>query len=168
MRYPKTSKTRPTTDKVREAIFNVLGPVGGTVVLDLFAGTGAMAIEALSRGAQWAEFVESDREARAVLRWNLENLGLSHQATVWAMPVCKALPKLGSTFDIVLADPPYDFGQIDEVMDLISRSDVLAPDGTMVLEHGKRFEPHEAYGKLRRRVLKRYGDTSVSIYEWGD
>ena len=165
LRVPKSDKTRPTTDKVRDAIFNVVAAdIEGAVVLDLFAGSGAMAIEALSRGAAEAELVEDDRDAVAVIRRNLELAGMQQRATVWPMPVHRALSKVGRQFDIIVADPPYSMPGIHELAERLSESGLLGPGGVLVLEHGKRFDAKPVYGRLVRWQEKRYGDTSVSFY----
>jgi 16S rRNA (guanine(966)-N(2))-methyltransferase RsmD len=166
LRAPRGRGTRPTSDKVRDAIFNVLGEsVVDARVLDLFAGTGALAIEALSRGAREAVLVESAREACATIRGNLERTGFNSAARVLAMPVNRALSRLEGRFDIVLLDPPYASSGIDALMSELGEGDVPASGASVVLEHDKRFAPANIYGKLRHRRAKRYGDTSVSFYE---
>jgi 16S rRNA (guanine966-N2)-methyltransferase len=165
LKAPKTGETRPTSDKVREAIFNVVGQeVVDAEVLDLYAGSGALAIEALSRGAAHAVLVESHREACSVIRANLEKTGFATKATVWTLPVLRALPRLSSQFNLILADPPYAAAEIDEVMAVLGDGSIIAEEGNVVLEHGKRFDSRATYGKLRRWQMKRYGDTAVSFY----
>lgn len=166
MRVPRTSKTRPTSDKVREAMFNVLGvAVVNAAVLDLYAGSGALAIEALSRGAVRAVLVESDRQACAAIRSNLERVGFDSSARLHHLPVERALAEVDGPFDLVVADPPYDMPGIEEIIRGLDRQGLVAPGGIVVLEHGKRFPARAEYGKLIRWQQKRYGDTVLSFYE---
>jgi len=163
---PRTTKTRPTSDKVRDAIFNVVGAATvGARVLDLYAGSGAMAIEALSRGADRADLVESDRDACAAIRGNLDLTGFTDCSTIWPIPVEGALSRLDSPFDLVLVDPPYEHAGIQALMESLGLGALLSKDGIVVLEHGKRVETRPVYGKLKRWREKRYGDTAVSFFE---
>jgi 16S rRNA (guanine966-N2)-methyltransferase len=104
---PKGTVTRPTSDFVRETAFNLIGPVDGAVVLDLYAGSGALGLEALSRGAERVLFVDSSREACRTIGWNLEKLGL--EAAVLCQDAARALSAERGPYDLILADPPYDF-----------------------------------------------------------
>ena len=108
---PKGLSTRPTSDFVRETAFNLIGPVDGAAVLDVFAGSGALGLEALSRGAERATFVESDRDACRTINANLDKLRLN--ATVLCQDAVRALATERSTYDLVLADPPYDYDGLD-------------------------------------------------------
>ncbi len=168
LRAPKGPETRPTSDKVREAIFGVIGAVDGVAVLDVYAGTGAMAIEALSRGAARADLVEARPAACRVINQNLAATRMQDRAHVWCMPVSRALPKLEARFDLVTADPPYADVGIDTLMQTLGRGTLLKPSATVVLEHSRRFDSGLEYGKLKRWKLKRYGDTVVSFYELGE
>jgi 16S rRNA (guanine966-N2)-methyltransferase len=156
---------RPTTDRVREALFSSLaarGALDGARVLDLFAGSGALGIEALSRGAQAATFVERAREVIAVLRRNLRELGL--EAEVLERDAARALGKLpDAAFDLVLADPPYARA-IDEAW-LTEVARVLAPGGLLVLERAARDQPPPALDGLPLSDERVYGSTKVFIYE---
>jgi 16S rRNA (guanine966-N2)-methyltransferase len=158
--------TRPTADRVKEALFNVLGPLGGARVLDLYAGTGSLGIEALSRGAERAVLVESARQPLRVLRENLAGVGLTDRATVLPLGVERAaasLAKLGP-FDLVLVDPPYAdvFEAVTLVADLAVSSGVLAEDGVIVLEHAARDTPRDE--RLEQTDTRRYGDTALSFF----
>lgn len=161
---PKGTLTRPTTDKVREAIFNVLDDIHGTQVLDLYSGTGAMAIEALSRGAAFADLVESRRIACDIIRHNLEWTGMESGAHLWCMPVRRALTRIEGTFDLVTADPPYDDPGVEQLMDNLAGGPLLSERAVVVLEHSSRLDTKPRYGRLNRRQVKRYGDTVVSFY----
>ena len=152
---PRSDATRPTTDKVREAVFNALGSldvVDGARVLDLFAGTGAMGIEALSRGAAHCTFVESDREALSVLRANLKSLGLEDRSTVVASDASRAAASVRDV-DLLIADPPYGHtGWTDLIAGTSARF--------VVLESGRDVGPVEGWETVRE---KRYGRTHVSF-----
>lgn len=167
---PKDAKTiRPTADRVRETLFNVLGQfLDGERVLDLYAGTGALAFEALSRGASEAVLVDRDREALSLCRANAANLGFEAQVEILAMPVAKGLEKLkreGSRFDLVFADPPYATEAVMMLLDGVGP--LLTDNATLVLEHGKTESSPEAHGALTRIDQRRFGDTLVSMYRRG-
>ena len=155
LQAPRGTTTRPTSDAVREAVFNVLRgliDLEGATVADLFAGTGALGIEALSRGARAATFVESDRRALAALRANLAATGFADAATVIAGEVRRVLDRVGGS-DLAFADPPYAFDGWDEVL---SRLDA----GIVVVESDRDITPPPPWRVLTR---KRYGDTVVTI-----
>ena len=165
---PVKGRTRPTAAKVREAIFNILGSaVAGARVLDLYAGTGALGIEALSRGARAAVFVEDHPEALQVLRRNLESLGLLAQATVLPLAVLAALKKLASRsepFDLVFLDPPYGGVAAVATLAALGSSELLRPQARVVAEHSKRESLPALGGRLTLKDLRRYGDTQVAFY----
>jgi 16S rRNA (guanine(966)-N(2))-methyltransferase RsmD len=165
---PVKARTRPTAAKVREAVFNILGPaVDGMRVLDLFAGTGALGIEAMSRGATAAVFVEDHPEAVMALRRNLEDLELQGKTRVWPLPVTTALKKLaaqGERFDVVFLDPPYAGGEAAAVLNALASLDLLSTRAQVVVEHSRRLNLPEESGHLRRIDLRRYGDTQIAIY----
>ncbi|MFP5576849.1 MAG: 16S rRNA (guanine(966)-N(2))-methyltransferase RsmD [Acidimicrobiia bacterium] len=156
---PPGTDTRPTTDRVREAVFNALGSLGvvaGAAVVDLFAGSGALGIEALSRGAASAHFVESDRRAVATIEHNLVTLGLADRAVVVPRPVHVAVADLPAPVDLVLADPPYAF---DAWSDLLERLlPCLAPDAVVVVESDRSVTLPDGWEKVRERT---YGGTVV-------
>jgi 16S rRNA (guanine966-N2)-methyltransferase len=189
LKGPKTDATRPTSDKVRGAIFSMLEAMvnlTGARVLDLYAGTGALGIEALSRGAAWCDFVEKDRAACRIIADNLAHTRLAGQAQVHAHSVERVVShpdmllrrrKQGTQapqstphftasagYDIILLDPPYgDTGVWSELAALASGP--LATAGTLVvLEHSKRARPPEAVGCLALVKTRRHGDTCVSIF----
>lgn len=150
---------RPTTGRVREALFSILGGrVDGARVLDLFAGSGALGIEALSRGASRLVAVESDRAACLALRANFDRLELADVARLLAMPVERALSRLDGSFDLVFADPPY---QLDVSSLMAELSGVLAPQGLLVVERGlgSRFDP----GPFVVDDSRTYGDTALDL-----
>jgi 16S rRNA (guanine966-N2)-methyltransferase len=159
---------RPTADRVREAIFNILGPeVNDSLVLDLFAGTGALGIEALSRGARSAVFVEKHPSALQVLRRNLAQCGLDELSRVLPLATEKALPRLaaaGEYFSLILLDPPYGHGLAAANLLLLAKIKLLAPGGQIVVEHSRLEVLAEAYHYLTQHDQRRYGATMVSFY----
>ncbi len=161
-------RIRPTSDKVREAIFSILGPkVLEAKVLDLYAGTGALTFEALSRGAQDAVLVEEHQAALGVLRQNVEALGLTDRVRVLALPVVGALKKLdalGAEFCLVFLDPPYGRGLALKTLTALEASVLLLPDAWVVAEHSHREDLPEHLGRLTLRQTRRYGDTAVTFY----
>jgi 16S rRNA (guanine966-N2)-methyltransferase len=165
---PVKGLTRPTAAKVREAVFSILGPaVPGAKVLDLFAGTGALGIEALSRGAAAAVFVEDHPEAVKGLRRNLEDLGLADRTTVWPLPVAAALKKVagrGEVFGLAFLDPPYGGGISVGALGVLEALDLMAPGALVVVEHSRRESLPEACGTFKRLEVRRYGDTQVAFY----
>ena len=158
---PKGVATRPTGDRVREAAFNLIGPVDGASVLDLFAGSGAMGLEALSRGAASATFVESDRAACRTISQNLEKLGLTGARVVCADAVW-ALRQEPRTYDLVLVDPPYErWAELEpRLAGQVAR--VLAPDGVVLVETGSKTEPALP---LAQRTSRRYGSARLTVFE---
>ncbi|MFL5321117.1 MAG: 16S rRNA (guanine(966)-N(2))-methyltransferase RsmD [Myxococcaceae bacterium] len=165
---PKDGKTiRPTADRVRETIFNILGQwLDGVTVLDLYAGTGALGLEALSRNATKLVMVDQDREALSLCRENAEALGFSDRSTVIAAPVAKGLGQLkGQKFDLVFADPPYAARVVMDCLEQLQGADVLGVGGTFVIEHDKREEAPEQHAGFDRVDQRRFGDTMVSFYK---
>ena len=163
---PMGSATRPTSDRVREALFSVLGDIEGARVLDLYAGTGALAVEALSRGARRAVLVESARPALSVLRKNLDDLGLTSEARVIAQPAGRAVELIAAEgpFDLILIDPPYAaLAEAADVARRICARGALAEGGLLVLEHASRDAPPELFG-LARTSTRSYGEASLSFY----
>jgi 16S rRNA (guanine(966)-N(2))-methyltransferase RsmD len=157
---PKGLDTRPTSDRVREAAFNLIGPVDGAAVLDLFAGSGAMGLEALSRGAESAVFVESDREACRAIDRNIEKLRVTGAGVV-QRDVLQALATDGGTYDLVLCDPPYGYPEIERLAPYLKAK--LAPDGLVVYETGTKEQP-EIQG-LRVRTSRTYGSARLTLFE---
>jgi 16S rRNA (guanine(966)-N(2))-methyltransferase RsmD len=161
--------TRPTTERARSALFDWLGPIIGEArVLDLFAGTGAIGIEAISRGASHATFVERDRQARGILRENLEALELVSLTRVLGLEVERAVRRLvgeGERFELVFADAPHGEGWTARLLSEEAAPALLPPGGTLVVELDVREAVPEATGSLVLRESKRYGDTRFDRYE---
>jgi 16S rRNA (guanine966-N2)-methyltransferase len=165
LRAPRGADTRPTSEKVREALFNVLGPPGDELhVLDLYAGSGALGLEAISRGAASATFVERARPALAALRQNLDELAIGARATVIATDVLRflAAPPPGPRWSWVFLDPPYADGAVAALAALPGAR--LTDDAVVVVEHAHRAPPPDTAGFLIRRNVRRYGDTALSLY----
>jgi 16S rRNA (guanine966-N2)-methyltransferase len=156
---PRGLHTRPTADRVRENAFNLIGPVDEATVLDLFAGSGAMGLEALSRGAASCVFVESSREACRAIDANLEKLRLN--AIVLCQDVLRALPAESRTYDLVLCDPPYDYADHERLAPYLAR--VLAPDGLLVYETAAGVEP--AVASVDVRTSRRYGSARLTLFQ---
>jgi 16S rRNA (guanine966-N2)-methyltransferase len=160
---PKGLETRPTGDRVREAAFNLIGPIDGATVLDLFAGSGAMGLEALSRGAERAVFVESDRAATRAIAQNLDKLGL--RGTVLQQDAVRALQgeaQAGRRYDLVLVDPPYEM--YPDLQPALARTlpRVLADDGLLVVETDARAEPELP---LALRTSRKYGRARLTLFQ---
>lgn len=164
---PAGSSLRPTSGRVREALFDILGgDIAGARFLDLFAGTGAVGIEALSRGAALCVFVEKDRAAAAIVRRNLLSGGFVPRAGVIVGSLPAALSRLpgGESFNLVFVDPPYGSPQGEETLQALGRSGNLAPACRVILEHRKSWEPPARPGGLSLRRRARYGDTVLSFF----
>jgi 16S rRNA (guanine966-N2)-methyltransferase len=161
---PKGLDTRPTSDRVREAAFNLIGPVDGASVLDLYAGSGAMGLEALSRGARKVVFVESDRNASSTISRNLEKLGLPG-GEIERLDALRYLVSIQERrrFDLILVDPPYDV--VESVAVRLARylPGVLDEHGLVVLESSSRDEP--LLPPLEVRTSRRYGSARVTLFE---
>ncbi len=164
---------RPTADRLRETLFNVLGAGNpatfeGKVWLDLCAGTGAVGIEALSRGASKVYFVESSSAAASLIRQNLDALGVVEGFEVMKEDVTRALPKLEArniTANLIFLDPPYRMEKLySAVLQILSQSSLLTPDAVVVVEHDKRFNPGDGVALLRRYRKLVQGDAMLSFY----
>ena len=171
LRFPKLSKDkrlRPLTGRAKEALFNILaGKNPGARFLDLFAGTGSVGIEALSRGANLAIFVELDRKTVRTLRENLALTGFSDRAEVYCLDVIKALKvidKAKGKFDIVFIGAPYGSPALEETLKAIAVTEIIDRDGVIVAEHSIRDKISDSYGKLIKSRDCRYGDTVLSFY----
>lgn len=163
LRAPHGADTRPTSEKVREAVFNILPDVEGMQVLDLFAGSGALGIEALSRGAAHATFVDQAKPALAAIRGNLRELDLEVRSTVLAGDAVALAGRHvpASPWQLVFIDPPY---RSDLAVRAVQTLAHLAPEAVIVIEHDRRNAPPDALGSLLRTDQRRYGDTLVSFY----
>ena len=165
LKAPKHARTRPTTSLVRAAVFNICqGLVEGAKFLDLFAGSGAMGFEALSRGAAFVTLVEMDREALKCIGENAQRLGVAPQIEVLGMPVTRALAKIAGSYDLIYIDPPYEM-EVGEVLRTIVEKKLLAPEGILFLE--EQFEARRtapACAGLSLVESRRYGIAGLHQY----
>jgi 16S rRNA (guanine966-N2)-methyltransferase len=164
---PKSQAIRPTSDRVKESIFNLLGnEVEGKVVLDLFAGTGSLGIEALSRGAKKALFVEKGRQALRLIQINLAQAGMEDRSEILPKDVNRALGILhqrGESFDLILMDPPYEKGLIQRTLLKLHSHRIYHKDSILIVEHDRREpipEKVEGWTLVRQRKI---GDTLISF-----
>jgi len=170
--FPKTSLTRPVTDRAKETIFNVLGTIcESAVVLDLFAGSGSFGIEALSRGAREACFVDAAKICFHCIEHNLKTLDLKPSGIILQMPVFSAIKKLekqGKKFDLIFVDPPHNKGLIKKVLHRLDHSDIVAPFGNIVVGHSNQEGlPKELETLCHQRSIK-IGQTFVSFLVKGN
>ncbi|WP_099353553.1 16S rRNA (guanine(966)-N(2))-methyltransferase RsmD [Fredinandcohnia onubensis] len=166
---PGTS-TRPTTDKVKEAIFNIIGPYfDGGVGLDLFGGSGGLGIEALSRGIDKVIFVDRDQKAIQTIKGNLETCRLQDQAEVYrndAVRALKAIVKRDIKFDVIFLDPPYKKQKLTELIEEISQHQLLTSDGVIIAEHDSEVVLEKTIGNFELVRHEEYGIIGVSIYRY--
>ncbi|MBM7856195.1 16S rRNA (guanine(966)-N(2))-methyltransferase RsmD [Desulfohalotomaculum tongense] len=169
LKSPKGKNTRPTADRVKESVFNILSSrVLGSVFLDLFAGSGAMAIEALSRGAEQAVLVERDYRNVKLIKENLRITKLWDRAEILGRDVFQAIKNLGQDnkkFDIIYIDPPYRAGYYQKVLEEIVDCDLICRGGIVVVESSKQLPPPETVKTISRVRTQKYGDTMVSFYQ---
>jgi len=168
---PRGLDTRPTSDKVKEALFSILagmmGPLDGCAVLDVFAGTGNLGIEALSRGAGRAVFIDSGREAAAIIAKNLELTGFGDRAGVVARDFRSALTAMeakGELFELIFIDPPYQKGLLEKCLAQLGESPIIDNGAVIVAEHSSREEIGTEYGMLQRCDSRVYGDTALAFF----
>lgn len=164
---------RPTSDRLRETLFDVLcagnrDTLAGQIFLDLFAGTGAVGIEALSRGAKKVVFVESSTKAAALIRENLESLGVSEGFSIQRSDVTTSLRKMadaGIVADVIFLDPPYAGQTLYQgTLDALTQWSGVSANSLIIAEHEKRFDPGETVGVLQRYRLLKQGDAALSFY----
>ena len=168
LRLPRSANLRPTSDRVRSAVFSILGAdsLQGTLALDLYAGSGVLGLEALSRGAAGAVFVEADARRCRHIRDALMALGLADRGSVHNGRVERVLDTLSADgFGVAFADPPYALTDWQPLMGLLNRAGLLAEGAVVVAEHRHDTGLADEYGGLALLTRRRYGDTAISIYE---
>jgi 16S rRNA (guanine966-N2)-methyltransferase len=172
LKTPSWHGLRPTSDKLRETLFNILAArIRGARVLDGYSGTGALGIEAISRGAAWVTFIERDRRAQALIAENLALCGIENVYAIIRATVAGALdtlfePSASASFDIVLLDPPYAPQSRDDLAPILSAAGrLLAPAGVLVLERARRHQAPEAAGRLVRSRDVVSGDSALAFYD---
>lgn len=165
---PKGGAVRPTADRIKESLFNILPrDLSGMKILELFAGTGNVSIEALSRGAENVLLVDASERSARIIRENLQRLELKNRAQLWVMPVrraLKAVARQGQKFDLIFLDPPYDQKLVGRSLELIASVDPLYPSAVVVAEHSVREAVKSSYGFLSLNDQRRYGDTLLSFF----
>ena len=164
----KGTNTRPTTDKVKESIFNIIGPYfDGGVALDLFGGSGNLGIESLSRGIDRVIFVDRETIAINTIKQNVKDLKIEDKVEIYrndAFKALKAIVKSCLQFDLILLDPPYKGQRINEIIEFIHENELLAMDGIIMAECLKEDELHESIGDIHQVKREIYGITAITIY----
>jgi len=174
LRSLKGMDIRPTSDRLRETLFDVLtagnpAALDGTIWIDLYAGTGAVGIEALSRGAEMVYFVEASRQAAELIAENLAGLKIEGHSKVLKLDVLHALPALASDHvaaNFIFLDPPYRMQEVyAQTLNSLAQTELLKLDGVVIAEHEKRFDPGETCGQFRRARRLVQGDAALSFYQ---
>jgi len=167
LKVPRGTPTRPATDLVRGAIFSILETMNcnfGTV-LDIFSGSGALGIEALSRGAGWVDFVEREQRCCAIIRENLEKTGLKARAHIYCCEAKKAVSFLDKEYDIILMDPPYSDPSIGDLITQLATSKLAGTRTTLVVTHSSRLSLGLNYAGFILSKERRHGDSCINIYQ---
>lgn len=168
---PKDNRVRPTTDRVKESMFNVISEyIYGARVLDLFAGSGALGIESISRGSEMVYFIDNSKDSISVLKSNLEKIKSKESFEVYMMDYKKALEMLSrkeEKFDVIFLDPPYYEGLFDDILTRIDRLGILKKDGIVVVEHDSKDRLKDI-SSLKIFKEKKYGITMLTIYHMED
>ncbi|MCK4273504.1 MAG: 16S rRNA (guanine(966)-N(2))-methyltransferase RsmD [Dehalococcoidales bacterium] len=167
LKFPRGTTTRPATDLVRGAIFSILENVADdwSQVLDLFSGSGALGIEALSRGAGWVDFVESEPRCCGIIKENLEKTKLSAQAHIYCCDVVKALSFIEKEYNIILMDPPYSNTSIGNFITQLATSRLVGTETTVVVTHSPHLPLSPSYATINLVKEHRHGDSCISIYQ---
>jgi len=166
LKVAKGTVTRPATDLVRGAIFSILENMTDRweQVLDLFSGSGALGIEALSRGAGWVDFVERERRCCAIIRQNLEKTKLAAQTHVYCCSVAKAISFLDKEYNIILMDPPYSDSSIGSLVEQLANSKLVGAETTVVVTHSPHLPLNSSYATLGLVKEHRHGDSCIVVY----
>jgi 16S rRNA (guanine966-N2)-methyltransferase len=169
LRVPIGRFIRPTTDRIREAIFNILENTDGYwgCVLDLYAGSGALGIEALSRGAEWVDFIDQNRKSCSAINHNLNRISYQDKAHVYCCSVSKAITFLDNCYNVIFMDPPYSDPSIDGLLTTLASSKILKQMSTIVVSHTKQLTLRSDYAGLHLIRQRSYGDSHISIYRQG-
>jgi 16S rRNA (guanine966-N2)-methyltransferase len=167
LKVPKRTGTRPATDLVRGAIFSILETTTNdwSRVLDLFSGSGALGIEALSRGAGWVDFVEQNTRCCSIIRENLEKTKLAGQAHVYCCSVAKAISFLEEEYSIILMDPPYYDSSIGSIVQQLANSKLVGTESMVVVTHSPHLSLEPAYAPLHLLKERRHGDSCIAVYQ---
>jgi len=166
---PPKSQIRPTSDGIKESLFNILHTLSGKSFLDLFAGSGNVGLEALSRGAARVVFVEKNAAMVNAIKRNIREFGFTDKGEVLVTEVGKGIRQLhknDESFDFLFADPPYERGFIREIFQCLGEGNVIAPDGVLIIQHSKREDvPGQYMGNFVLTDQRRYGDTLLSFFK---
>ncbi len=167
LKFPTGTTTRPVTDRVRGAIFSILENITDdwSLVLDLFAGSGALGIEALSRGAGWVDFVESERKCCDIIKENLAATKFTSQARVWCCSAEKALSLLDKEYNIIVMDPPYANPTTGDILTRLAESNLVGVKTTLVITHSSRLPLNQSYASLNLIKENRHGDSSIAVFQ---
>jgi len=167
LKGPPSRATRPMQDKIKEALFSALESLDLDIsrVLDLYAGTGGIGIEALSRGADWVDFVDQQKSACEVVRWNLEHTGFTDRSEVFQMLVPAFLRRKGQPYDLVILDPPYADPAIGATLEMLGSSRLVESGTIVALGHWPKFDSNSVPESLRLIKRRCHGDSCFSIYE---
>jgi 16S rRNA (guanine(966)-N(2))-methyltransferase RsmD len=169
LKSPVKECIRPTADRVKETLFDIIGDrIREARVLDLFAGTGSLGIEALSRGARSILFVDVAKQAIRLISDNLIRTDLQERAEIWRTDALRAIARLGKKgrrFEIALLDPPYEYGHIERIMRRYQQADLSTPESMIVVEHHKKTVLPDGVESMYRFLEKRFGDTVLSFYQ---
>jgi 16S rRNA (guanine966-N2)-methyltransferase len=170
LRAPKCTLTRPATDLVRGAIFSILETATNdwTQVLDLFAGSGALGIEALSRGAGWVDFVDQEQRCCGIIKQNLERTKLAAQAHVYCCSAAKAVSFLDKEYNIILMDPPYSNSSIGNLITQVATSKLVGASSIIVVTHSPHLLLNSNYATLNLVKERRHGDSCIAVYQKED
>ena len=162
---PRDNSIRPTTDKVKEAIFNMVMPhIEDAMVIDLFSGTGNLGLEAISRGAKHCTFGDKARESLQLTKENIKYCQVEDQTTLISGDFERILERISEKADIIFLDPPYKEGLVESCLEKISELDLLSEEGVLVIEHGKREILADSIGLFVKIKEKRYGTILVSLF----
>jgi len=166
LKAPKGTSTRPATDLVRGAIFSILENItrDWAQVLDLFSGSGALGIEALSRGAGWVDFVEQNPRCCGIIKQNLEKTKLSAQAHIYCCSVVKAFSFLDKEYSIILMDPPYSDSSIGNLVTRLATSKLVGANSIVVVTHSPHLSLNATYSPLNLTKEHRHGDSCIAVY----
>ena len=169
LRTPSVAGLRPTSERVRAALFSIIGPeaVEGKRVADLYAGTGALGLDALSRGAEWVSFVERNGRLCSAIREQLLMLGMDSRARVHRGAVLRAVESLPCAYDLIMADPPYDSNDLADLVEALQSPRLLNTGGLLVLEHRADNGEEYAVGRFSLKTSRAYGDTGITILTAG-
>lgn len=167
LKVPKGTATRPATDLVRGAIFSILETTTNdwSLVLDLFAGSGALGIEALSRGAGWVDFVDREPRCCGIIKQNLEKTKLAAQAHIYCCSVAKALSFLNKEYSIILIDPPYSNSSIGSLVTQLATSKLVGKSSIVVVTHSPHLPLKSTYATLNLVKEHRHGDSCIAVYQ---